>query len=273
MHTDRDPPCLAILGGADPQMREAVARLCTLQRFRAGETVQHESDGAGSVGFVEKGVLRLVKYRPDGHQHIIGLLLRGAMFGRLFDRMPPMTVEASTDSVVCRFERRAFETLLAQHHELEHRILMAVCDELDAAHEGMLILTSPLKTERVATFLLYLWRHAGAHEPDRQDPATITLPVTRIDMARHLGTSPETLSRILSRFVQDKVIELIDRRTVRLLDRDRLVGLSGWDPDDWADLASAAAAGATRLVRARSPRAVAWKPPRRALTPPRSASS
>jgi CRP/FNR family transcriptional regulator, anaerobic regulatory protein len=272
MLTDREPPCLAILGGSDPQMRARVTQLCAMKRFRSGETVQHETDGAHHVGFVVEGVLRLVKYRPDGHQHIIGLLFEGAMFGRLFDRMPPMTVEASTNAVICRFERRAFEAMLMQHPELEHRILMTVCDELDAAHEGMLILSSPLKPERVATFLLQMWRHARAHDSERRNVDTLTLPVSRVDMARYLGTSPETLSRILSRFAQEKVIETIDRRTIRPLDRERLFELSGWDPDDWADLVSPGASGGPRTLQGRSARAIARPPPRRARSFPRSAS-
>jgi CRP-like cAMP-binding protein len=100
------------------------------------------------VGFVVEGVLRLVKSRPDGSKHINGLLFEDAMFGRLFDRMPPLSVEAAMDATICSFERRAFEALLMRHSELEHCILLAVCDELDAAHEGMLILSSPRKEER-----------------------------------------------------------------------------------------------------------------------------
>jgi CRP/FNR family transcriptional regulator len=240
-------------------MRAKVAQLCAMKHFRSGETVQHETDGAQFVGFVVEGVLRLVKYRPDGHQHIIGLLFGGAMLGRLFDRMPPMTVEASTDAVICRFERHAFEALLMQH------------PELDAAHEGMLILSSPLKPERVATFLLQMWRHAGMRNPERRSVDTFKLPVTRVDMARYLGTSTETLSRILSRFAQEKVIDVIGRRTILPLDRDRLIELSGWDPDDWSDLATPDASGGPRALQGRSARAVSWTPPRRARGLPRSA--
>jgi CRP/FNR family transcriptional regulator, anaerobic regulatory protein len=264
MRTVRDPPCLAILGGADPKMREAITQLCAVKRFRAGETVQHETDGARFVGFVVEGVLRLVKYRPDGHKHIIGLLFEDAMFGRLFDRMPPVTVEASTDAVIISFERRAFEALLMQNRELEHRILMAVCDELDSAHEGMLILSSPLKSERVATFLLQVWRHARARSPDGANVETITLPVSRVDMAQYLGTSPETISRILSGFVRDKVIGALDRRSIRMPDRDKLVGLSGWDSGDWVDLEAPGDTRSLRFANARSARAIAWSPPRRA---------
>jgi CRP/FNR family transcriptional regulator, anaerobic regulatory protein len=270
---DSELPCSAIFKGLNPDARAALSPLATLLRFRAGETVQHESDATRSVGFVDEGVLRLVKYRPDGHQHVIGLLTKGAMFGRLFDRMPPVTVEASTNAVICCFERSAFEALLIRYPELEHQILLTVCDELDTAHDCMIILTSPHKTERIATFMLQLWREARAQDPEHREPTEITLPISRADLASYLGTSAETLSRILSRLAREKVIEMARGRVIRLLDWQRLVALSGWDPDDWAKLSFDADGGRRRLAQVRTPRSISWSPRQKAQRSPRSASS
>jgi CRP/FNR family transcriptional regulator, anaerobic regulatory protein len=259
MRTEDDPPCLGIVGVTDPELRAELAQRCTMRRFRGGDTIQHETNGSRFVGFVIEGVLRLVKYRPDGHKHIVGLLHGGAMFGRLFDRLPPLTIEAATDAAICMFDRRKFEELLACHPELERRILMAVCDELDAAHEGMLLLSSPLKQERVATFLLQLWRHtpAGAGWAEAARPFVV-LPVSRADIAHYLGTSPETVSRIFGRLVKMKVLRLMDRWTVQILDPARLIEISGWDDSDWTDLWPEKEPDGGRPAPARAFRAAAW---------------
>jgi CRP/FNR family transcriptional regulator, anaerobic regulatory protein len=266
---EEERPCLGIVRVSDPALREAIAQLCTLERFRGGDTVQHEEQASRFVGFVHEGVLRLVKYRPDGHQHIIGLLHKDAMFGRLFGRMPPLTIEAATDAVVCIFERQAFEALLLRFPELEHRILEAVCDELDAAHEGMLLLSSPLRQERLATFLLQLLRHASADGQKGGAASRVALPVIRSDIAHYLGTSPETISRIFARLARMKVLRLVDRWTVEVLDLARLVEVSGWDRSDWADLwPHEGDRGETRPAPAQALRASGWGRTR----PPRAAS-
>jgi CRP/FNR family transcriptional regulator len=51
----------------------------------------------------------------------------------------------------------------------------------------------------------------------------LNLPMTRTDIADHLGLTIETVSRAFTRLAKDKIIELDTPSSISLLDRDRLI--------------------------------------------------
>ncbi len=59
--------------------------------------------------------------------------------------------------------------------------------------------------------------HAGLSETQ------LNLPMTRTDIADHLGLTIETVSRAFSRLSKDKLIELATPSLVTVLDHDRLI--------------------------------------------------
>jgi hypothetical protein len=131
----------------------------------------------------------------------------------------------------------------------------------------MLILSSPRKEERLARFLLQLLRHDRSHRAKQSVESVVTLPVSRIDMALYLDMSPETVSRIFGRFTRQNVLRMAWRRALEILDRQRLVELSGWDVDAWMDLLQRGTC--PRFATKRSPRVLPWSVPRRTRDAPR----
>jgi CRP/FNR family transcriptional regulator len=71
---------------------------------------------------------------------------------------------------------------------------------------------------RLAAYLLQLGERTG---DDR-----VELEIPKVQLASLLGTIPETLSRILGRMGREGLIETEGPRSLRLLDRERLLDLA-----------------------------------------------
>ncbi len=85
----------------------------------------------------------------------------------------------------------------------------------------MLLLGRKTARERVASFLLDLAERAGAD-------GVLALPMSRTDIADHLGLTVESVSRTFTQLERDGIIALpAHRRTVELRDRAALRRLDG----------------------------------------------
>ena len=79
--------------------------------------------------------------------------------------------------------------------------------------------------ERIAALILSL----SARNVRRKFSATdFRLPMSRTDIANFLGLTIETVSRILSKFSKQNVIEL-QNKEMRIIDMDRLRSIAGID--------------------------------------------
>jgi CRP/FNR family transcriptional regulator, anaerobic regulatory protein len=102
------------------------------------------------------------------------------------------------------------------------RINEFVSRELMLAQEHMLLLGRRTAEEKVAAFLVG-WRERLAHIGDNRQ--TISLPMSRQDIADYLGLTIETVSRTLTRFEREKMLVIVTGG-VRLLDTDRAEALA-----------------------------------------------
>jgi CRP/FNR family transcriptional regulator, anaerobic regulatory protein len=217
----------AICAGIVGKTRAETSRPRRFRRFRKGETVLAEADEIGFVGNVVSGVLRMHKTLPDGRQVIVGLLLPADMFGRVFTHTSNVAIEAAIDATLCCFNRLQFEKLFERFPELEHRTVVSISHELDAAQDWMLLLATQSVIERVATFLLILSRRTGPHPAEAGMMRSVHVPVARRDMAAYLGTTVESISRSIQHMARSGVVRIIDPQNFVILDPRRLVELSG----------------------------------------------
>ncbi|EHK53263.1 Crp/Fnr family transcriptional regulator [Allomesorhizobium alhagi] len=220
----------SVCRGIDSAIKQELERLARVRRYAAGETVFGEEEEIPFVGNVVSGVLRMQKTIPDGRQQIVGLLVPSDMFGRVFSHRSQVSIEAATPVTLCCYSRRAFEALLGRFPALEHRMLLSILDELDAAQDWMMLLGCQTVMERVATFLLIVrGRSPGlsAPAPNRPTSYEIEVPINRRDMAAYLGTTAESISRSIQEMARQGVLRIADACHFEILNERQLIWLSG----------------------------------------------
>ncbi len=211
----------AICATLEEDERAALNRLGRRVTISAGQTVMWEGDDATIVANVIEGTLKLSASTGDGREQIVGLVYPSDFIGRPFGRSTPHSVTALTDARLCLFTRGAFDGFARAHPELGHRLLQRTLDDLDRARGWMLLLGRKSAQEKIATFLLDMSRRLAGEGEAPLD--SFALPLSRQQVADVLGLTIETVSRQFTDMKRGGIVALPNRRTVQILDRDRLL--------------------------------------------------
>ena len=171
---------------------------------------------------ITEGVVRLYKLLVDGRRQLLGFALPGDFLGlSLFD-IYSFSADAVTDTVVCRFPRKAFIAYAEQRPHLLRRLHEFASHELSLAQDQMVLLGRRSAEQRVAAFLVMMrdrLQRLGHTSP------TLPLPMSRQDIADYLGLTIETVSRTFSKLAAGKSIVIVPDG-VRLLRQRELEQLA-----------------------------------------------
>ena len=179
--------------------------------FRQGETVR-------LVYRVLSGAVISYRLLSDGRRQVTGFHLPGDFLG-----LEAGVEHATTTEALCRVDALAMErTELAGRAVTDVNLARALWQVTVRAfrrsEDHALILARQGATERVAAFLLEFAERMGW-------PEIIDLPMTRQDIADHVGLTIHTVSRTLSQLQAQGLVEARSSRHVRLLRRHRLEGM------------------------------------------------
>jgi CRP/FNR family transcriptional regulator len=208
---------LSICGALDQADLAELERISRHVHLAPSETLFTAGQVASSVHSLTAGVARLYKLLPDGRRQVIGFALPGDFLGTAPSDRYSYSVDAVDSVSTCRLSVEAFTQFIEQRPHLLLRINEFVARELMLAQDQMLLLGRRTAEEKVAAFLI-AWR--GRQGRAGNDQQTITLPMSRQDIADYLGLTIETVSRTLTRFEREKLLIII-AGGVRLLDPTR----------------------------------------------------
>ena len=162
---------------------------------------------------VLSGCVRVVRLMEDGRRQVGEFLLPGDLFG--FDALEThdFAAEAVTEVVLRRYPRRMVEALAESHLALARRLRELTATSLRTTHVLLLLLGRKTACERIASFLLEM-----AERLPQGHGGMLGLPMSRTDMADHLGLTIETVCRALAHLRREGII-MVDRAGVRIRDR------------------------------------------------------
>jgi CRP/FNR family transcriptional regulator, anaerobic regulatory protein len=202
--------------------RLAAAR--AVMEIAAGTTFIEEGEPAVAFFNITRGTARLFKLLPDGRRQITGFAHVGHFLGLAVSDTFAFSAEAIGTVRLCRFSRPRLGALRDDFPAMEKRLLEVATNELVAAHEQMLLLGRKTARERVASFLVVAQSRqvtVGLSVPSR-----IAVPMTRSDIADYLGLTVETVSRTLTRFVAEGLIDIPSHAELVIRARDELENLA-----------------------------------------------
>jgi len=208
---------LSVCNALDQDDLQEFERIVRHTQLSANEALFTAGQIATSVHNLTVGVARLYKLLPDGRRQVVGFALPGDFLGVAPSDRYNFSADAIDAVSVCRLSREAFLHFIEQRPHFLFRINELAARELMLAQEHMLLLGRRTAEEKVAAFLVG-WRGRLAHIGDERQ--TISLPMSRQDIADYLGLTIETVSRTLTRFEREKMLVIVTGG-VRLLDSTR----------------------------------------------------
>jgi CRP-like cAMP-binding protein len=191
----------------------------TITVRRSNEIYKHD-EPAQFCWKMLSGCARSVQLMEDGRRQIGEFLWPGDMLGMNDLQTYYADVEAVTDVTLRRYPRHVVETYANSHVALALRLRMMTLANLRFAHRQILLLGRKTAVERIASFLLAMDSHSATG-----DGHLVVLPMSRTDIADHLGLSIETVCRNLV-ILQREGTLAIQRSGVELLDRAALLELA-----------------------------------------------
>lgn len=203
----------------DAQALAQFRALGSTLRLASRQPLFHEGAPARTVYSLTAGMLNLYKLLPDGRRQVMGFVLPGDFLGITIDDEHAFSAEAVGPVELCRFPRGRFDAFIDAHPRMERELYRLAAHELAAAQRQMVLLGRKTACERLASFLVGL---AGRmHE--RGHPADLVrLPMSRLDIADHLGLTKETVSRVFTSLKTSGVVRLLAGDMVRIVDAERL---------------------------------------------------
>lgn len=172
---------------------------------------------------VRSGSMKTQLESEDGHIQITGFALPGELVG--LDGIATQQHSSSaialedTEACVIRLDDldRLSKTIPALQSQLRH--LMG--NEINRSHRMALTLGSLKSEQRVAAFILNMVDRLGKLGYSSSE---FVLRMTREEIGIYLGLTLETVSRLLSRFAREGLID-VQQREVKILNRNALQAL------------------------------------------------
>jgi CRP-like cAMP-binding protein len=197
-------PMFAGIGDGD---LDAILKEAQSVRYPKGSSVFQQDDEAHSFFILLHGHLRVMKVTPDGQQVVVRFVTAGEMFGiamAMGRATYPATAVAVVDSVALVWPSAAWPRLVAKHPSLAVNTIQTVGSRLQDAHTRVIEMSTEQVERRVAHALLRLVQQAGRKG---ENGIQIDFPISRQDVAEMTATTLHTVSRILSAWEDQGLVE------------------------------------------------------------------
>jgi CRP/FNR family transcriptional regulator, nitrogen fixation regulation protein len=173
-----------------------------------------EGEPAEYVYRVLRGTVRTYKILGDGRRQIIAFHLPGDTFGLDRDDEHSCSAEAVADSHVLVVRRATLLKVAERDLEVAKSLWTLTAAELKRSQEhGLLLIKSA--QERLVAFLLGMAQRLSTKNE-------VDLPMSRQDIADHLGLTIETVSRTFTQLADSAIIQFLASRRVVLRNRGLL---------------------------------------------------
>ena len=177
--------------------------------FRSGD--KFESLYALRIGFLKSTVLT-----GDGKEQVTGFHMGGEILGLDGIGAGEHTCDATAleDSEVCVIPYRRIDDIATRIPSLQGNFHRVMSREIVREQGALLMLGTMSADERLATFLLNL---SQRFEARGYSTSEFVLRMTRAEIGSFLGMKLETVSRVLSRFAKDGLLD-VEQKLIRIMD-------------------------------------------------------
>jgi CRP-like cAMP-binding protein len=199
--------------GVSEREARKITELCSERRFPQGATIFREGDGTDSLYILKSGVVKLVCVSPKGGEAILQMLKPGQVFGELLlsREKRAFTALAAEESVVTLISRENFKELLLRVPIVALNFIQVLSLRLAEVEKGMAESSHTWSYHRLAKVLLQLSQQYGE---EVSTGTLIRLRLTHEDLANLIGTTRETVTTQLNRFLR---MGLLSRRARQLI--------------------------------------------------------
>ena len=200
------------LRGLDDETLASLAKSAEWKVFAPHAVVFWEGDTESNLYYLQYGSLKALRTAPDGREQVLRFLEAGEIFneiGVLAKRPNPVTAVALEESGIWLIPRHALEEVVMKYPQTALQIIGNMADKIIS----LITLAADLSLKTVeARFAKLLLDSAEGDVIERRRWTNQT------ELAAHLGTVPDVLSRVIRELTKAGLIEM-DKQHIRILNR------------------------------------------------------
>jgi len=184
--------------GLSEEHRRGLADICNLKSVKKRDYLFHEGEKGSSMFLLVDGNIQLHKNTEDGREVVIRVVKPGEVFAEvvLFEKERyPVSARAVAHAKILVFPREGIHRLLAEEGFRNDFIALLMAKQRYLAERIQELTTKDVEHR----FFTFLRSQYGEKE-------TIHTPLSKKDIAAAIGTTPESLSRLILRLHEDKII-------------------------------------------------------------------
>lgn len=208
------------VGISDNELK-AIADIMTERIYRRGSILFMEGEFGEAVHFVMEGRVKIYKTSEDGREHILYIANPGDIFAEviLFNEVNyPATAQVIEDTRIAIIHNEDLEKVLIEHPSMAIAIIKVLNKRLINAQSQVKSLALHNTHSRTAEMLLRLVEERGIKTPEGIE---LDLNISRQELANMIGTTRETVTRVLASFKKYNAIEM-NRSVIRITNLDKL---------------------------------------------------
>jgi len=191
---------------ARPQIREILDQ-ATSRRHDEGTEVFREGEEAERFFLLLDGYVRVIRMTPTGDQLVLRHIPPGQLIGiakALGRTTYPATASAASEALTLSWPMRLWPTYVERYEGFATETWATLGRRMQELNDQMAELVSRAVEQRVAACVLRMVNQTGRKV---EGGIEIAFPVTRANIAEMTGTTLHTVSRLLSAWEKDGIVE------------------------------------------------------------------
>ena len=190
--------------------------------FKKGELLFKEGEEVKGIYFINEGTVKVHKQWGD-KELILRFARKGAIAGHRGlggDLLYPVSATALEPVEACYVDLDFFKATMKVNHDFMFELMMFYASELKETERNMRNLVHMPVKNRIAQALITLQEKFGVKE-DR----SVDIELSRQDFASYVGTTYETVFRMLNELVEAKLLK-VDGKSIAIIDKEKLITLT-----------------------------------------------
>ncbi|MCD4723584.1 MAG: Crp/Fnr family transcriptional regulator [Bacteroidales bacterium] len=200
---------------------EVLCNNSTEIQFQKGERIIKQGTFTQNIVFVKSGIIKMHLTGPVRKDEILEIN-NGPIFVGVPDvfanKVHSYSVTALSDTTACFIDYSGYKYLVQNNGKFALEIIKTLSESIVTHYQRCV---SKLQKQLTATFaeaLLYFSDYI--FESDE-----FNIPLTRVEFGEYIGTTRETVTKIISDFTKDHIIE-VNGKNIRILNKDILHKIS-----------------------------------------------
>lgn len=181
--------------------------------YKKGQVIFYEGNQSRGLYCIHKGKVKLSKLGLNSKEQVVRFAKTEDILGyhSLFNQGPyQTTATVLEDSYVCHISKEKFMEAIQTSPKLAQKIMTLLANDLNNAEQYLINLSQKKAKGRIVDALVLIYSSFGF----LTDNKTLSISLSRSEIADIAGTTAETVIRILAQLNKDKVIRLNEKKII-----------------------------------------------------------